>query len=887
MIAGGSHRFGLAVFRRRLSCRRALGLGLALLGILNASLFAQHSFVSGGEYDPAVPTPRAVLGYEVGDRFTPHHMIARYLERLAATSRRVRLDTAAVTFEGRELIRLVVTSEANQARLAEILRDAERIANPLGVPPPDLELAIRRLPAIVFLGYTVHGNEASGTEAALALAYQLAAGRDPDTQRILDSAVIVMDPVQNPDGHERHVQDVARMRGASGIPLASGAMIHGGTWPGARTSHYYFDLNRDWFILSHPESRGRVATFRKYWPHVAVDLHEMGPNSTYFFAPPMDPVNKNVTTNIQHWWDIFAAANAAAFDRHGWPYFRREGYDEFYPGYGVSWPVLTGAIGMTFEEASSAGGAIRRSDGTVLTLHDAAWHHYSAAWATLLTSAGRARERVRDYAAFRASAIAEGQRAPMRAMAFERDPAGRADSLVSLLTGNGIVVRRLTTAWTALGAIEYGERVAQPAALAAGTYVVDFAQPQGRLAKALLEPDAVLDSAFIAAELERRRTGQPSHFYDITAWALPYAFRVRAYALATWPSASEPVTWLVSSPSNFRRASFGYAFPPGTEPSLRMLAGLLAEGVRVRAVTKGFGVGDARFPRGAFLVVVSANDTSVHDIVNKEATKSGAPITPLHTALVDEGADLGSNSVVPIRAPRVGLLGGAGVSGNSFGFAWFALDQRLHYPVTTVDAAIVTSLLPDLDVLVVPSAQPPALDRALGESGRDRIAAWVRQGGVLVTLEGASAWLATDRLGLVRLRARQDSLRPDSSAGAALPAEVPGSIARVSVDTLSPLLIGMDGREFPVMVSGSRIYKVPTNVRPGEAVVRFVAEPRLRLAGYFWPEVLPRLAESAYLWTERVDRGRVIAFAGDPNFRDLWRGLYPLFVNAVLLGGSF
>ena len=326
---------------------------------------AQHRFAgAAASYDPAVPTPRVSLGYEVGDRFTPHHRIMRYLEQLAATSKRIRVDTLGVTAEGREIVMATLTSERNMARLAEIRADAKRLADPRGVSEADVRAIVARQPSIVWLGYSVHGNEASGVEAGLAMLYQLAAGRDAETMAILDSAVVLIDPVQNPDGHERHVQDVLRNSSVFGADPTPGALIHQGNWPGGRTSHYYFDLNRDWFIQSHPESRARAGAMLDWWPQVAVDLHEMGSNSTYFFAPPMEPYNKNVPPNTFKWWDIFASGIGTRFDRDGWAYFRREGYDEFYPGYGVSWPILLGAIGATFEQASSGGGAIRRTDGS-------------------------------------------------------------------------------------------------------------------------------------------------------------------------------------------------------------------------------------------------------------------------------------------------------------------------------------------------------------------------------------------------------------------------------------------------------------------------------------------------------------------------------------------
>lgn len=845
---------------------------------------AQHALASGGPYDPSVPTPESVLGYEIGERFTPHHMIVRYAERLAASTPRLELDTVAHTFEGREVLMAIVTGEANHARLEQIRRDARLLADPRGVSGTELARAAARTPAIVWLGYTVHGGEASGTEAALALLYQLAAGTDEETRTILDSTVVLIDPVQNPDGHERHVQDVSRMRGALGVPTTPGAMIHQGNWPGARTSHYYFDLNRDWFIHSHPETRGRVAAFHAWAPHVAVDLHEMGSNSTYFFAPPMEPLNKNVHESILKWWEIFATSNARAFDRHGWSFFRREGYDEFYPGYGVSWPILTGAVGMTYEQASSSGGAIRRRDGTILTLHEAASHHYAAAWATALTAARRRGERVRDYLAFRQSAIGEAGRGGMRAIVLDRDPQGRADSLAERLAANGIAVQRLRAAAEVREATEYGASRAATVRLPAGAYVVDLAQPQGRLARALLEPDARLDSSFIAQELESRRTGQGDRFYDITAWSLPYAYRVRAWWSGSLPAPLEATgaTAVVASPA-IATARYAYAFEPGSEASIRMLGALLADSIRVWYAPKSFRSGEHRFPHGALLVRVELNSEGVHEAVRRLAAESGARVATIASALVDEGTDLGSNSVFPLRTPRVALAGGEGVSGNSFGFAWYAFDQRLGYPTTPVAVSSLAGVLDEFDVLVLPSTAG-AFDRALGESGRERLAQWVRAGGVLITLEGASAWLASERSGLSRLRMRQDTT---GTEGAPLPASVPGAIVRVVADTLSPLLAGVREATLPAPVSGERVFRAPKDSRPGELVARYAAEGELRLTGYLWPEVPARLAGTPYLWTERVGRGRVIAFAQDPNFRDLWRGWLPVFANAVFFGGSF
>ena len=318
-----------------------------------------------------------------------------------------------------------------------------------------------------------------------------------------------------------------------------------------------------------------------------------------------------------------------------------------------------------------------------------------------------------------------------------------------------------------------------------------------------------------------------------------------------------------------------------------MLATLLRDSVRVWYAPRSFRAGHSTFPHGAFLVRVAANDSSVHRRVHDAVMASRASVVTLGSALVDEGTDLGSNSVIPIRIPRVALMGASPIQGNSFGFSWYAFDQRFGYPVTTVAASNLAGLLPNFDVVVIPSVGAGALDNTLGEAGRNALGAWVRNGGVLVTLDGATAWLAGERTGLSRLRLRRDSARADSAGGAPLPADVPGAILRGHGDTLSPLLAGVRTPDIPVLLFSDRIYAVPRDLRAGEAVIRYATEPRLRLAGYMWPEVPARVAGSPYLWTERVGRGRVIGFAGDPNFRDMWRGLLPIFANAIFLGASF
>ncbi len=870
------------------------GLLLAASALLPLTARAQHGFTETAgtparTYDPRVPTPRSILGYDNGDRFTPQHAMMRYIERIAATSKRVKVDTVSRTFEGREMLVITVSSEANMARLADIARDARRIADPRGAAAGDVDAAIKRTPAIVWLAHSVHGGEASGAEAGLALLYQLAAGTDVETLMALDSTVVLIDPNENPDGRERFTHDLQRMTSSAGIASDPQALNNAGSWPGPRTSHYYFDLNRDWFAQSHPESKGRVRTFLTWMPQVAVDLHEQGSSASFYFAPPREPDNANNPKHLPKWFDIFAAAHGAAFDTHGWSYFRREGYDSFYPGYGEGWPMLTGSIGMLFESASSAGGAVLRNDGTLRTLRQAAWEHYTAEWATVRTSARRRTELLRDYAQARADAISSHAKEVTRGVVFVRDDQGRADSLAMSLRANGIDVSRLTGDADLANATAYGTTTAAlTTKVRAGAYVVDFAQPQGHLAKALLEPDAALDSAFLKFELELRRTGSRNRFYDVTAWSLPMAWRVQAYAVRSIPAGVTAVTELPRVVAGTMSiAQYGYAFAPGSEASIRLLSSLLRDSIRVWYAPMPFTSGGVKFPHGAYVVRVAMNDSSVHGRVSALALAAGAQVSPIASAGVTEGTDLGSNSVVPVRAPTVALLGGAPVSGTPFGFVWYALDQRLGYPSTVIDAAYLAGGdMRRYTVLIIPSVQGGALDRVLGDAGKARLAEWVRSGGVLITTEAATSWAAQPN-GLLRLRARRDSTRADSAGGAPLPGGLPGVLARATIDTLSPLLSGVNAREIPVFVNGDRQFMVPKDLAAGEAVIRFAPASRVRLAGYYWPEAADKLGLTPYLWTERVGRGRVIAFTQDPVYRDMFRGQLPIFANAVFLGGTF
>ena len=390
----------------------------------------------GAKYDPAIPTIKSVLGHDHGEVITTPEGIAQYLQALQkAAPTRSRLIEYARTWEGRPLWLFVIGSPDRIAGLEQVKADIQRFGDPRRTSAADADRLQKTLPVVVWLIHGVHGNEISSADAALAEAYHLLAAQgDKDVEVILRESIVVIDPLQNPDGRARFI--FQNLLGAAADPDPNpDAAEHDEPWPGGRGNHYLFDMNRDWFSQSQPETRGRIRVARDYWPHVNVDLHEQGGDNTYYFAPPADPFNPHMTKSQIAGFDLFGRANAARFDQRGWLYFIREVYDAFYPGYGDSWPAFHGSIGMTYEQASARSLAFARSDDTTLTYRDGVMHHFNAGITTAITAAKNRERLVRDFLEYRRSAITEGEKSSVREYVLVHELAhfARRDHLVRVL----------------------------------------------------------------------------------------------------------------------------------------------------------------------------------------------------------------------------------------------------------------------------------------------------------------------------------------------------------------------------------------------------------------------------------------------------------------------
>jgi hypothetical protein len=878
--------------RPRANAPRITVVALVALVLLPRPAAAQ--LAAGTTYDPAIPTLEAVLGHKPGEAITAPEDIGRYLEALAkAAPDRTRLVKYATTWEGRALHYLMIGSRERMARLDDIRRGMQILAS--GAPEADRLVA--DLPVIVWLIHGVHGNEISSSDAALQEAYHLLAARgDADAEVTQKEAIVIIDPMQNPDGRHRFVAQNLLGRAADPDPEPASAE-HDEPWPGGRSNHYLFDMNRDYFALSQPETQGRARVMLEWYPQVVVDLHEMGGNSTYYFAPPAEPLNPYITDSQRTWFDIFGRANAAQFDKRGFGYFVREVYDAFYPGYGDSWPTFHGAVAMTFEQASARGLAFRRQDGTILTYKQAVTQHYTAAITTAVTAARNRDRMLRDFLEYRRSATRLGQSGTREYVIPPAGDGSRLARLGAILGMQGIQVRRAEEPFA------IGKRT-----LPAGTLIVPLAQPAGRLARNLLDQDVKLDEAFLKEQDRRRRERLPDQIYDVTAWSLPLAFDLEVIAsdrvstVRTIEIADAKFPPIAPAPPG----TVGYLMPWGTGAAAATAEGLRA-GVRIMSADEGFTHNKRSYPAGTAFIRLMDNAPAAMTAFLQTAQRHGAELVPIAETWTDAGISLGSGNVAPLKLPRVVMAWDAPTSSLSAGWARFALERRFNQRVTAVRSSTLQNFnLSDYNVLVLPSGTYNFSDDMLR-----RLRDWIRNGGTLITLAEASRWAARDRVGLLSTDTllrdgspeRDDPPAAGGGSGSSgskpdaskpfdydkaiqpereRPENLAGAMLRVRLDRNHWLTAGLDN-EITVVVEGARVF-APLKLDAGRNVGLYQTEDRLVAAGLVWKEAQPLLAQRTYLMHQSLGSGHIIGFAEDPNYRAFTEATTLLFVNAVLLG---
>ncbi len=840
---------------------RFLALALLLaIGAMPALAQNSYYFPAARQFDARVPSPQQFLGYDIGSHYTRHDRLVAYFNELARVSDRVRVEVIGQSYEQRPLLLVTITSPRNHARSAQIAAQRQALVDPAQPLPGD------DAPSVVWLGYSVHGNETSSGEAAMLTAYYLAANQDAETAGWLENAVVVIDPAQNPDGRDR----AGNWHNAWGSrpPSADPAdREHVEPFPTGRVNHYFTDLNRDWLALAQADSWPKVAQFHRWYPNIQIDFHEMGKDSTYYFEPSPksmeSPLLPRSSYEANHW---LARFHAQALDALGSLYYTGENFDNFSPIYGSTYPDFHGAVGVTVEQASSRGRVQESVNGPLhfdFTIRNQV--------ATGLASVrGAVEDRMRLFVlqkAFFRSALAQAAAYPVRDWVFgDAADATLTRRLLALLLQHRIQVHAL-----ARDVEVDGKRFR-----AGSAYVVPVRQPQFRLAHAIFEFTPPVKGDVLYSGTSYAVAPAYGLRYAASRGALPTGAKVEAA-----PAAQGGI--------HGGRAGFAYVADPRDFGSYRLLGGLLRDGVRVRTAHQPFtaatAAGEVAFGHGAVVIPVAGQALDAGALqarVLARAQEAGVTVHALDSGRTASGIDLGSDNVRVLRAPSIALVMGEGVSATEIGSAWFALDTALGLPASKLDPAPLASVDLSRYTSIVLSAGSYG---TVGEAGVTALKRWIAAGGSLVVYGSGARW-AIDK-GLVEVKLRGDgkgeegqrldfgTVRDVFALG-----RVSGNILSADIDPTHPLGFGVQQRRIWVNKESGLVFEPGKNAFLN--VVNIDRQPVVN--GYLSDANRARVAGSSYLQVVPSGSGNVVLFADDPAHRKYWHGTERLLLNALLQG---
>jgi hypothetical protein len=722
-----------------------------------------NDFFPGTVYRPEVPTQAKVIGFGTGERAaSPEEVVLCLKAWTAAAADRSKLVEYARSHENRPLNYVVVTSPKNLARLDEIQAGLGKLADPRKTTEAEAKQLIDTLPAVAWLAYTIHGDETEGSDAALAVLYHLLAARDAKVEKMLEDLVIIVDPLMNPDGRGRFVKMVAEQRGAA-INLDDQALVHSGYWPQGRGNHYLFDLNRDFILGVHPESRGRIREIGRWNPQLFVDAHGMGAQETHLFSPPREPVNPNIPKGRAQWGEQFARDQARSFDNWKLNYYTGEWHEEWYPGYSDAYASYRGAIGILYEQARIAEDGVRRPGGRILSYRESVHHHVIGNLANLGTLQANARA-LREYF-YRQRQAALDPNGPYAKRTFAILPTGnqsRLRDLLQLLQLEGIEVFEAASGFTASAATNHFGQVLRDYSIPAGALLVPNRQPLGHLAAGMLEFDPHFPPAVLADERRELLLKGQSRIYDTTAWNLTLFYGLDALTLAAelpgdaklCPPASN--YFAAAVPAADAKDAVAWVLSGADDLAVTAAARLMEAGVEVRVAEKSFRLDNQDFARGSMVVTALDNRRFPGDfgqVVRQQAETLG-----LRAAFVTTGLgagvlpDLGGGYFHRLEPPRVALAGREGFSTGDYGAIWLALDRHLgvrHSHLGRLEGADLARY----NVLILPDGRGAVASNVLAG-----IKEWVKAGGTLIAVGNSCAGLISERAEFSKVRSLPEAL---------------------------------------------------------------------------------------------------------------------------------
>ncbi|MCW3087177.1 MAG: family carboxypeptidase [Sediminibacterium sp.] len=824
--------------------------------------FACLMAVAAG-FAQGLQSPEQYLGYKVGSRYTRHHKIVEYFRAVAqARPEMVKLEKYGETNEGRELILAFIASPENLQKLETIRNNNLRLAGLGDKAGASTESA----PGIVWLSYNVHGNETSSSEAALLTLYALVDPNNTQTKEWLKNTVVVIDPCINPDGRDRYVNWFNGMVGKdfNADPMAR---EHVEPWPGGRTNHYNFDLNRDWAWQTQVETRQRLKKYNQWMPQVHVDFHEQGYNEPYYFAPAADPFHEVITPWQKDFQVLIGKNNAKYFDRNGWLFFTKERFDLLYPSYGDTYPIYNGAIGMTFEQGGGPRGGLGvvKADGDTLTLLDRATHHYTTGLSTIETASKNRQKLIDEFKKY----FDDGRNGKMgeyKTYVLTSKDESKLRAVARLLDQNGIEYGTLSNK-TFRG---YNYNTGKDDAYADEGYhlAISAYQPRSVMAKVLLEPKTVVTD---------------SNTYDITAWSVPYAYGVKGYAVKERLDVS--AGWKNAPAITDANSAYGLLIPYQSFNGAQVLAQLLKNDVKVRFAEKPFSYGGKNFDRGTLIVLKTGNPIAWNALTNEACRKYGIQPVAVETGFMDKGADFGSPDVRTITPLKVAMLSGEQTSSLGAGEVWHFFERQLDYPITLINAAdLGRANLKNYQVLIVPDGNY----RTLGDkTTTDKLKDFVRSGGKLIAIDNAVSVMAGADWGI---KAREDKTEDKSEYAnvkkyadretQSLSNSIPGAIYKLELDNTHPLAFGYPDYYFTLKQDAGVFEFLKEGWNVG------VMKKDAYVTGFTGTKVKSKLKDGVVFGVQDIGTGNVVYFAEDPLFRNFWENGKLLFSNAVFLVGQ-
>lgn len=817
-----------------------------LIALATTTIFAQ------------APSPDEFLGYPLGTKFTPHQKVVDYFKKVAATNKNIQLQVYGKTYEGRELLLAVISDQANMDNIEQI-----RTAN-LALANADKNVSkLAKQPAIVWLSYNVHGNESNSTETSMKVIYALATAKVNQTNEWLKNTIVIIDPCLNPDGRERYVSNYNMVTGK--VPNADPAAIeHTEPWPGGRPNHYYFDLNRDWAWQTQIESEQRILAYHKWMPQVHVDFHEQSYNEPYYFAPAAEPVHQDITPWQREFQVTVGKNNAKYFDQNGWQYFTKERFDLLYPSYGDTYPLYNGAIGMTYEQGGiRAGLAVVTADGDTLTLKDRIDHHFATSMATIETVAANSEKLISEFKKYFEKNVANPP-GNYKTYVVKAQNIDRLNKLASLLKKN-----KISYAFggdKTLNGFNFETQKQENFKIERNDLVLNLQQPSAVLASVLFEPQTMVSD---------------SNTYDITAWALPYAYGLNAYAVKEAINGSFSATEEKKEVLPTIASPYAWAMTWDAVKDAQVLVELQKQKIKVRLAEDGFTNGGKTYKAGSLLIYRGENERINKDLANKlgaVARQYNTSFYPIASGLVEKGKDFGSNVYPILTAPKIAVVTGQGTSSLAVGAIWHFFEQELNYPITMINTQNATSLdINNVNVLILP-------DGSYDDKLVDRLSSWVNAGGKLILMDDAiGSFIGKKGFDIKKKEypKKDEKVVDERKYGEKdkddMQNSIPGAIYKVELDQTHPMTLGL-GKYYYTLKTDEKIYEPLEN---GWNVGTLKANSYM--AGVAGDKVKKKLETGLLYGVQQSGKGNVVYIGTDVLFRAFWESGKQLFTNAVFL----